>query len=361
MNAARAFLEELGLGELVTRERATKVELRCPAEEHADRTASACTFSETLVTVCGGCAKAWSPYALALERGLSPREATELLIRFGVREERRPDARATPRAARTPPAPPRRQTSPVAARSLAPAAAEALELELSACIGARREVDWLLEAFRGFDARVLDRLGCGFGRADRLAGFSSYAAGSAPRLLVPVRDLGGQLVSVAALDPRPADERPPDVRKVAVPANVDRHPLLVQPVVPTINGLVLVVEGEADALAAGSVALAAVGVPGHAGAVRHAETIAAFARALDASRVVVVPDGDARSAASFAELTDAIAAAGVSAVFRPVMEEGRDLGDVVCAELAPVFPASLVDRLEAGRRISAVLDVGGLE
>ena len=123
-----------------------------------------------------------------------------------------------------------------------------------------------------------------------------------------------------------------------------------------MSAFVLVVEGEADALAAGSVGFAAVGAPGHAGAVRHAETIAAFARELEAPAVVVVPDGDEAGRRSFAELAGAIAAAGVRVNYRPVMEDGRDLGDVVLAELTPAFPASPLDRLEAGRRIASTLD-----
>lgn len=356
MSAARAYLTALGLDELITRERAGKVELHCPSPAHTDRRPSAVTFERELVTACFGCGRKWSPYELALERGLSRREALELCIRFGVREERRPDAPHAARRARTPPRASRPTRLPGPPRVLPPAAAERLEAELSASVQTRRDVDRLLEELRGFDARLLERLGCGFGRADRLTGFSRPAAGAAPRLLVPVRDLSGRLVSVAALDPRPADERPPGLRKVAVPAHVDRFPLLVRTIEP-VSDLLLVVEGEADALAAGSTGLAAIGLPGHAGAGGHVEAIATFARSLEASAVALVPDGDEAGRRSFVELAGAIAAAGLRVRYRPVMEQGRDLGDLVLDELRPAFPASPAERRDAGRRIASTLDL----
>lgn len=361
MSRALAFLEELGLGALITRARASKVELHCPAVEHDDRRPSAVTFEDSLVTSCRACGRKWSPWALAVERGLSRREAVELCIRLGVREEQRPDAPSSraPRPFRAPTV--RRAPEPLAPAPLPADVAERLDAELAARVPARRLHDLELERLRGFDPRLLDALGVGFGRADELPGFGRYPAGTVERVLVPIRDASGRLVSAVSFVPAPGvvlpDER---VRKSAVPRDAGRFPFLARAIEPAARGVLLVVEGEPDALAAASVGLDAISVPGLAGAARHALAIAATARAFSARSVWLVPDGDDASRASFGELGRELDRLDVP-TRTAAMADGRDLGDVVLDALASVCgaPATPTDRIYVGRRLLELLDPEG--
>jgi hypothetical protein len=356
VSRALAFLEELGLGALVTRTRATKVELHCPAVEHDDRRPSAVTFEDSLVTSCRACGRKWSPWSLAVERGLSRRDAVELCIRFGVREERRPDTPSSRRPFRAPTV--QRAPEPLAPSPLPADVAERLDAELAARVPARRLHDLELERLRGFDPRLLDALGVGFGRADELPGFGRYPAGTVERVLVPIRDASGRLVSAVSFVPAPgvvlADER---VRKSAVPRDAGRFPFLARAIEPAAPGVLLVVEGEPDALAAASVGLDAISVPGLSGAARHALAIAATARAFSAHSVWLVPDGDDASRASFRELGVELERLDVS-TRTAAMVDDRDLGDVVLAALASVcgVPATPTDRVYVGRRVLELLE-----
>jgi Toprim-like len=129
--------------------------------------------------------------------------------------------------------------------------------------------------------------------------------------------------------------------------------------------LLLVCEGELDALTVASAGLRAIGVPGVAGFPRHAARIAELVRELELELALFLPDADDAGRRAFYELAAAIAAAGAPAVFADVLDDRADTGSFLveaAAELDRERPelAPADRRREAGRRLlSLATDAAG--
>ena len=120
-----------------------------------------------------------------------------------------------------------------------------------------------------------------------------------------------------------------------------------------IEPVLLVAEGELDALAAASAGIRAVGVPGVGSYARHAGRIAELVREHGLERALLIPDADEAGRSSFRELARAIAAAGAPAVCADVLEDGADVGAELVRLAAELDPAAPARRHVAGRALLA--------
>jgi Toprim-like len=363
---AERMLERLGLGERIVGWRAGKLLVRCPLPRHEDRRASAAIF-ESGVLACARCGR-FSPFDWLLACGLSPAETVELLVELGLRAERSGRRAADPAAllktrraeSRSP-----GLRGPAATDSLSvspPARGLALELagdvleRLAGAVFERRRLDGRLGELRGFAPSVLDLAGVGVGRPTGYGFAGPRAALDELRLLVPSRDEAGRTVGLLAIAPNPTKRREP---KLLALAGRPRTLLELVEVDVPLAPVLLVCEGELDALAAASAGIAAVGVPGVGGFERHAARIAALVRERSLERALLVPDADAAGRSSFRELAAAIAAAGALATFADVLEHGADVGSELvrlAGELERVRPEldAVGRRREAGRALLAL-------
>lgn len=364
MSVARELLERVGAAERIVRELADgRVRARCPLPGHRDRHASAVVFSfnnnsASGVLLCEVCGKR-SPFQWLTECGLSPAETMELLGELGVRDEERPKWQE--RAARRTDTPGRVQHRPRAAaprpRVVVPDPLPRVELpallmdRLAQAVVARRRFDARLAELRGFASDVLDLAGVGVGYPHEFGFLDPVGNGALHelRLLVPVRERGGRAVGLLAVAPNP--ERRADPKVLARHGSARTGLLLELWMIPNpITNLVLVCEGELDAITAASCAIPSVGAHDRADAPRIAEIVRE--RAFDYA--LLIPDADRAGRRAFGELAAALTTADVAAKYADVLPYGADVGSELVrltAALAHEQP-QLTDeerRREAGR------------
>jgi hypothetical protein len=300
----RGFYAELGVT-LPAGER-TNVQVACFADRKAhrngDRRASCSVSLSTGAWCCHGCGASGGAYDAALVRGRSPREAMESLQRWGLAESPVRD-----RPARTPAA-----QAPAVRVSEAQAARHRTALLSDAGAIAR------LAELRGWTAEAITELGVGYDRG---------------RVVFPVRDGAGLLVGVLRYAPNPALRN--GAPKMLADAGSRRD---LFPAPESIGGdLLWLVEGEPDAVAAFSLGLPAVGVPGSNG------WRSASAPRFAGRHVVVLCDCDVpgrRLAATVAhDLLPYAASVRVLDVWA-ARTDGYDLSDIVVehAKLAAIEP-----------------------
>jgi hypothetical protein len=240
----RAFYAALGF-ELPT-SAARDVSVRCfanpDAHAHGDRHPSCSVSLESGAWRCWACDARGGAYDAAMARGLSPREAMDLLVTHGLAERRtsgggrfRAHARSLSLAA--PAHDPRTVDEPALAAG---------EAELARARNRLAAQSWPLSAFRA-DQRVLwsramvvEELGCGWEHG---------------RLLIPIRGRSRELRGVLRYAPR--HDRAPKMLAAAG----TRLGLVPHPAAEPSEWIVLV-EGPPDAISARSRGLPAVAVPG---------------------------------------------------------------------------------------------------
>jgi Toprim-like len=338
--------------------RRDRVALRCPF--HADKRPSAAVLSSGVLVCSAGCGSR-SPYSWLVELGGEPAAVMELLVRLELRadrsERRSTDfaAVAKPRDAesRFPgrPGAPATNSLPVTASAREPAtelAGDVLE-RLAVAVYERRRLDERLGELRGFSRDVLDRAGVGIGRAAGYGFAGPRAALREPRLLVPSKDERGRTVGLLAIAPNPERRAEP---KLLALAGAPRVLLELAAIPEPVARMLLVCEGELDALAAASAGVPAAGVPGIGGFERFAGRIAELVLEHGLERALLVPDADGAGRASFRELAAAIAAAGAPAVYADVLERGKDVGSEL-VRLAGELELELPELDAAGRRRAA--------
>jgi hypothetical protein len=341
--------------------RADRVALRCPF--HEDRRPSAAVLASGVLVCSAGCG-ARSPFDWLVELGRSPAETMALLdgleLRDGDRRgRRRAGASRAPVRSREPDVD--RPTSAAPARSCEPARELPSPLldELAAAVVERRRYDGRLAELRGFSTAALELAGVGIGRPAAFGFAGPRGALEELRLLLPVRDERRRPVGLLAIAPNPERRHEP---KVLARLGSPRLPLELAGVDEPLATMLLVTEGELDAIAAASAGIPAVGVPGVAGYGRHASRIAALVCELELERAVLVPDADAAGRRAFRELADAIDAAGVPSVLADVLDDGVDVGAALL-ELAGALELerpelSLDDRRRrAGRRLLSLTEL----
>lgn len=254
------------------------------AHRHDDRDKSCSVNVETGAWRCWGCGVAGGVYHAAVALGRRPREAMELLGRHGLAARREVGVRG-------------------------PAPSDARERDVAVArerLAASGGVLDRLEVLRGWSAQAVLSLGLG------IAG---------DRLVFGVRDGSGRLVGVNRFAPNPVSRRGP--KMVADRGSV--RELFPAPET-LVGGVVWLVEGEPDAVAARTLGLSACGVPGVQG------WRAEWARRLMGRRVVVCMDADPAGREASGRIVGDLSSAGVDAVavdLAPNSDSGYDLGDVV--------------------------------
>jgi hypothetical protein len=205
------------------------------------------------------------------------------------------------------------------------------------------------------DRRLVERVGerRGWSR-DALASLGVGVDGD--RLTFPIRDGAGALVNVCKYSPRPSDGE----RKMISLAGRPRD---LYPAPESIEGdVVWLVEGEPDSVAATSIGLPAVGLPG-----------VEFAKRLDVerfrrfSRVHIVLDCDQPGRDAATQIASALAKAGVESRvvdIEPNRDDGFDLGDLVsdAAQDGPdglVSARRLLEQMVATAEPAATADATG--
>jgi hypothetical protein len=328
--------------------RADRVTLRCPF--HDDHRPSAAVLASGVMTCAAGCGSR-SPYAWLVALGFTPADVMELLVRLELRADRDDPARspsclpdrATKRRERRRAAtavPAIRPDSPAAtsARSIAPELPLELRTRLDAAIAARPRFDSRLGELRGFTTEALEAAGVGIGRARDFGFRGPRAALEELRLIVPTRDRDRRLVGLLAVAPNPSRRAEP---KLLALAGTPRLPLELLSIASPIAPVLIVTEGELDAIAAASSGLPAIGVPGVGGFARHAARIAELVHEHGLEHALLVPDADDPGRRAFRELAEAIANAGAPTIYADVLEDGSDVGSylvAIAAELARSRP-----------------------
>jgi hypothetical protein len=341
------------------RVRADRVSLRCPF--HKDRHPSAAVLASGVLVCSAGCGS-FSPFDWLVALGRTPAETMALLDELRLRDGERHGRRApsgSPTGSRRSNdlrAEHATSTSPaIDGRTLVPPAPVELEPELLERLDAarfeRRRFDARLGELRGFTTEALELAGVAIGRPAGYGFRGPRPALDELRLLLPVRDARRRPVGLLAIAPNPGHRHEP---KVLARPGTPRLPLELLDVDEPLAPFLLVCEGELDAIAAASVGLRVVGVPGIGGYGRHAARIAELVRELALEQALLIADGDDAGRRAFRELAVAIAAAGARAVFADVLEAGSDVGSFlveVALELGrPELPPG-ERRREAGRRL----------
>jgi Toprim-like len=365
-NVALELVEWAGLKPVHVR--SDRVRVRCPF--HDDRRPSADVF-DSGVLACFACGNR-SPFTWLVELGRLPADVMAELERLGLRDREEWLRRRPPGASRAPAssfgrkgdrAKPRPQEAP---QELEPPARVELGPELLERLEAarfeRRRVDARLAELRGFAPDVLDAAGVAIGRPAGYGFRGPRRALRELRLLLPVRDERRGPLGLLALAPNPARRAEP---KILARPGSPRRLLELLDVDEPLAPLLLVCEGELDALTVASAGLRAIGVPGVAGFPRHAARIAELVRKLELELALLLPDADDAGRRAFYELAAAIAAAGAPAVFADVLDDGADVGsflveaaDELERERPELAPADR--RREAGRRLlSLATDAAG--
>jgi hypothetical protein len=288
----------------------TEASVRCfanpDAHRHQDRDPSCSVNVQSGLFNCHACGAGGGAYDAALAKGLSPRDAIDLMVTHGLVQRRQ--GRDSPRGAA-----PARDASAARARGPGQRAPSSLadppRLEVSIerikvwarSLCENRQLLARLCRERGWDRRVLGELQVGFdGR----------------RITVPITGDQGELRGVLRLRvwewQRPKVISAPGTRLGLVP-----H--------PTPNdGRLVVVEGPSDMLAARSAGLPAVAVPGTDA--WRSEWAGAFA----GQEVTVVMDCDRPGRKAAARMADDLAHAGADARIvdlAPDRDDGYDLSD----------------------------------
>lgn len=254
------------------------------SHRHDDRDKSCSVNVETGAWRCWGCGAAGGVYHAAVALGRRPRGAMELLERHGLVAKREVGVRA-------------------------PAPSDARERDVAAArerLAASGQVLDRLEVLRGWSPQAVLSLGLG------IAG---------DRLVFGVRDGSGRLVGVNRFAPNPVSRRGP--KMIADRGSVRE----LFPAPETLaGGVVWLVEGEPDAVAARTLSLSACGVPGVQG------WRAGWARRFEGRRVVVCMDADPAGREASGRIVADLVAGGVAAGavdLAPNSDSGYDLGDVV--------------------------------
>jgi hypothetical protein len=362
VNVALALVEAAGLRP--ARVRSDRVTLRCPF--HRDRRPSAAVLSSGVLVCSAGCGSL-SPFAWLVALGRSPADVMAELERLGLRDGDRPERRRPAAASRAPASSPVRQLDRPAARAQATAhglaerpAPTVLDRDvlerLEVARFERRRFDARLAELRGFAPNVLDRAGVAIGLPAAYGFRGPRAALDELRLLVPVQAVDRRAVGLLAIAANPERRHEPKV--LALPGT-PRLPLALADLEPAdsddepLAPILVVTEGELDALTAASAGLRAIGVPGIGGYARHAPRIAALVGEVALDYALLIPDGDAAGRRAFAELAAAIEAAGASAVLADVLDDGADVGAALVALAAQLGPglSPAERRRKAGRRL----------
>lgn len=228
----RNFYSELGV-ELPNG--GTDVAVACFADPgahaHGDRNKSMSVNVETGFFNCHGCGEKGDGYHAALKVGRAPLAAVELLKRHGLFRES--DSAPAPRQA----SPPK-----------APAVSESDIAGWRDALSAKPDALAKLETLRGWSPDVLARLGVGVNSA-----YASTKGGGA--ITFPTRDAQGTLTGCVHYAPDPA--------KRSGSKSIAKGPRQLFPAPESIEGdTVWLCEGEPDAVAAQSIGLPAVAVPG---------------------------------------------------------------------------------------------------
>jgi hypothetical protein len=250
------------------------VSIRCFANPGAhrrdDRSPSCSVNLENGAWCCHGCGVRGGAYDAALALGRQPREAMELLPAHGLVGDDEPRADDDLRQNR-----PVRRT--VAAQGARPADSEprrqAFAMSEADVDGYREQLaqrpDLIarLTELRGWTPAALVELGLGF---------------DGDRIVFPVCDTQGRLVGVVRYSPNPASRN--GLAKMLADAGSVRELFPAPESIDTES--LWIVEGEPDAVAARSLGLTAVAVPGANGWKRE------WASRFGGRRVVLVPDTD---------------------------------------------------------------------
>jgi hypothetical protein len=267
------------------------------AHNHGDRHASCSVHLTTGSFNCHGCGAHGGAYDAALELGHTPRSAIELMIRYELvnRRHTRPHRRAAPSSHQPPPRTER--TAPPAFNvSEDDVARWRTSLGLRPLILqwlARRRA-WSVSAIRAFEL-----------------GIDGY------RITIPVRNELRQLVGLLRYTPWP----PGRLDKMHAAAGSHRQ-LLPHPTTEA-SSRVLLVEGEPDMLAARSLGLAAIAVPG-VGCWQ-----AGWGDLLVGRQITIVMDADTQGRAMVARIAQDLSgrAATETVDVAPNRDDGYDLTD----------------------------------
>jgi hypothetical protein len=310
----RAFYADIGI-DLPDRG-GENVPVRCFADpgshRHEDRNVSTSVSVESGLFHCHTCGAAGGPYHAALAVGRSPAEAMQLLERHNLKEE---DSRR--------PAPSRNGSRPK------PSEAD-LERYRTALGSSALE---RLRDLRGWSPSVVRRLGLGL---------------DGERIVFPVRDRAGQLVGLVRYSPNPARRAGP--KSKADPGS--KRDLVPSP--ENVAGDELwVVEGEPDAVAAHTLGLPGIAVPGVHG------WDSAWAERFAGRRVVIALDCDAPGRGAAKRIASDLAeqAAGVRVLdLDPSRDDGHDFGDLLL-EAAEHGADGLLDLRRTLERMATAAEV----
>ena len=194
---------------------------------------------------------------------------------------------------------------------------------------------------------VLDELGVGVATAYSF-GLRSPAIRDAAlelRLSIPLRQ-DGRLVGALFVAPNPSRRAEPHV--LALPGS--RRVLLDAAGARELGGVLLVAEGELDALTAASCGIPAIGVPGIGSRRAHVAAIAKRAAELGVEALLVA-DADRPGRAGADELAEAIASAGITAVYADVLAPGDDVGAFLHGRALEASGSNLERCRTAGRAL----------
>ena len=290
----RGFYAELGIS-LPGNGTSGDVSASCFANpgEHRreDRDPSGSVSLDTGAWNCRGCGARGGPYDAALALGRAPREAMELLRRFGLVDDDRPSDENGYRT--------REDT-----RQLATTEADVARYREQ--LAGRPDFLAHVCEERGWTPEAMTALGLGF---------------DGQRIIFPTRNARLALVGLLRYVPVPASRN--GARKMLADAQSVRE-LFPAPESFEAGETVYVVEGEPDAVAARSLGLAAVGVPGAKS--WRPEWGPRFA----GLHVVIVPDCDQPGRALAGDLARDLLAHAASVRLldlAPEREDGYDLGD----------------------------------
>ena len=219
------------------------------AHAHEDRVPSCSVSLETGAWQCFACGAKGGPYDAALALGRQPREAMDLLRAHGLaREDSGGQAAAAGRNGR-PPTPSRAERGGSRARAtrrqntLATSEADVARFRERLASDADL-IAWLCK-LRGWTPEAILRLGLGY---------------DGERVVFPVRDETGLLVGIMRYAPDPASR---NGAKMLADSGSMRE---LFPSPESVSGALLwLVEGEPDSVAAASLGVSAVAVPGASG------------------------------------------------------------------------------------------------
>ncbi len=247
MNAdVSGFYRALGV-ELPPASGAANVAIACfvnpEAHRHEDRNKSCSVSMESGAFNCHGCGARGGAYDAAVASGRSPSDAMEMLRRHGLVTDEQWSRTSTPAARADQP----KGTSTAPGKP--PVTEQQLRAWQSALLQDERPLA-RLEELRGWSTEAIEHLGIGVDR-----GYRSPKGGGA--VVFPARDETGALTGCVHYAPDPAKRTGSKSKSIA------RGPRQLFPPPESIEGdTVWLVEGEPDAVAAHSIGLPAVGVPG---------------------------------------------------------------------------------------------------